>query len=357
MELRILNPDFETIAAIDSYESLIWTDRYCGYGDFELYTMVDPGLFSFLAKNNYVYTKDSDSLMIIESFQINTDSERGNHLTISGRSLESLLERRIIWNPTVLTGNLQAGIQKLLNENAISPTITERTISNLIFESSTNPLITDLTVEAQFTGDTLYAAIWNLCFQSNIGFTLRYRESDQKLVFQLVAGIDRSYAQTAHSYVVFSPKFDNLLNTNYMESNKTLKTTALVAGEGEGVDRITAVSELPGTWLELARRELFADARDIRSDVNGEAVSPETYLLHLQERGLGHLVEAFVDPVFEGQVEATILFRYGEDFFMGDVVQLRNEYGMEARSRVTEVVRSVNTSGVETFPTFTAIEE
>ena len=39
-----------------------------------------------------------------------------------------------------------------------------------------------------------------------------------------------------HLYVIFSPKFENVINTNYLESKKTLKTVTLVAGEGQKIE-------------------------------------------------------------------------------------------------------------------------
>ena len=38
MELLILNTKLESDSIIDTYKSLIWTDRYSSYGDFEVYT-------------------------------------------------------------------------------------------------------------------------------------------------------------------------------------------------------------------------------------------------------------------------------------------------------------------------------
>ena len=43
---------------------------------------------------------------------------------------------------------------------------------------------------------------------------------------------------------------------------------------------------------------------------------------------------------FEGEIETTIMFKYGIDFFMGDIVQFANEYGHESKVRVIEMVRS-----------------
>ena len=75
-------------------------------------------------------------------------------------------------------------------------------------------------------------------------------------------GADRSYDQFTNPYVIFSPKFENVINTNYLESKKTLKTVTLVAGEGEGADRrITTVACASGAGTGLNRRELYTDAR------------------------------------------------------------------------------------------------
>ena len=39
MDLYITNPKFELVGVIDSYTSLIWTERYNDCGDFEIYRM------------------------------------------------------------------------------------------------------------------------------------------------------------------------------------------------------------------------------------------------------------------------------------------------------------------------------
>lgn len=51
------------------------------------------------------------------------------------------------------------------------------------------------------------------------------------------------------------------------------------------------------------------------------------------------------------------MFKYGEDFFNGDVVQIANEYGHETRARILEIVMSEDNEGVSLYPTFKTIEE
>lgn len=356
MDLLILDDNFEPIDIIDTYESVIWKEKYLGYSDFEYYGFVNDDVLQSMQKNYYIETENSDKCMVIEVIEITTDVEHGNHLTVSGRSLESILERRIVWNQTILHGSLQSGIQRLLNENIISPTIIDRRITNFIFETSTDPAITSLTVDAQFTGDNLYDAIVSLCESNNIGFKITLTD-DKKFKFKLYSGADRSYDQVNNPYVIFSPKFENIMNSNYISSNKTLKTVSLVAGEGEGSDRkTTIVNSKYGAGSGLYRRELYTDARDISSTTSSEPVSETEYLLLLAQRGSEKLAENDSFDLFEGEVETTQLFKYGEDFFMGDIIQISNEYGMETKSRVTEIVTSIDATGISVLPTFSSVE-
>lgn len=291
--------------------------------------------------------------MIIEDLAVDSDIEDGNRLIVTGRSLESILERRIIWGQKVLTGNLQDAIETLLNESIISPSITDRKIDNFIFEPSTDPRVMELTIDAQFTGNNLYDVIKKLCQSHNIGFKIVLNDNNQ-FVFSLYAGADRSYNQNTNPWVVFSPEFGNIINTNYFTSKANLKNVTLVAGEGEGASRKTTTV---GSGSGLNRRELFTDARDISSDVNGGTLTTEQYIEKLKARGIEKLSEHTVKTAFEGEVEATRLFKYGEDFFIGDIVQIVNEYGHEGRAYISELIISQNEDGISIYPTFQIIQE
>ena len=62
--------------------------------------------------------------------------------------------------------------------------------------------------------------------------------------------------------MVFSRDYDNLYNQEYTDDVNNLRTTALVAGEGEGADReIVVVND---NYSGLDRYELYVDARDLQ---------------------------------------------------------------------------------------------
>lgn len=218
MELIVLDTSLKMLSVLDTFESLIWTERYSAYGDFEVYTSINDSILEILKDDYYLWLKESDQTMIVEDRKIESDAENGNHFTVTGRSLESILERRIIWKQTILSGNFQNGIKKLLDENIINPSDASRKVERLIFEASTDPAITGLTVDAQFTGDNLYDAIKKLCDSKNIGFRIKLSD-DNKFVFKLYAGADRSYDQFTNAYwkQLWATWFNEYTNNNTSE--------------------------------------------------------------------------------------------------------------------------------------------
>lgn len=356
MELYILNEDLETVDIIDSFESSIWMERYSEYGDFELYLNANAENIRKLKINHYLWRQDSGYSMIIEDLKTESDVENGNHLTVKGRSLESILLRRICWNTVSLDGYLPGQLKKIFDQNIISPSDPKRRIENFIYEMPTDERITSLKVRIQFTGETVYDAVKKICNDFKLGFRIFINDQKQ-FVFQVYMGTDRSYAQNKNPYVVFSPSFDNIINSDYYQSIMDINTLALVAGEGEGSARKTLVvgnTENSG----LHRRELYVDARDLSAtDSNGNPISTDAYNAKLRQRGNEKLAEHKEEKTFEGQVETTQMYRYGEHFFMGDIVQIENEYNMQARTRIIEYIRSESDNGMESYPTFEILEE
>lgn len=353
MEITILDKNLTPVAIMDTYESFIWTDRYRECGDFELYTPMIDDILTYIKQDYYLCNRDSEHVMIIESLRISSDTESGNYLTVTGRSLESILDRRIVWGQRTLSGNFQNAVENLLNENIISPSNNDRKIDNFIFEASDDPIITSLNVNAQYIGENLYNIIQKLCTEFGVAFKITLNDNNQ-FVFKLYAGVDRSYGQTKNPYVIFSPNFDNIINSNYIESKSIWKNVTLVGGEGEGSARKYATV---GSGTGLDRREIFTDASSVSSEVDDVQLSDEAYVALLQQEGKATLVENAEVISFEGEIEATLMFKYGEDFFNGDIVQVANEYGHETRARIIEMVISENEEGKSIYPTYETIQE
>jgi hypothetical protein len=354
MEPTILNSDFENIGILDKFESLIWTDRYCGYGDFEVTTSANTNFIKNLVDGKYLILKESDHTMVLETINIAAGVDNASRIIVKGRSLESILDRRIIWDPVVMNGPFQDIVQLLLDISVMNPLISARKFVRFEFEASTDPAITSLTADCQYNGDSLYKVITELCISKNLGYIVSLTDSG-KFRFKLYSGINRSYSQFANPYVVFSPGFENLVNSDYIEDSTLFKTVALVSGEaGVANKRTTVTAEvISGASTDLDRRELFVDAAGItRRTPGGATLSEPDYLALLKQKGIEELTKNIFVQSFSGQADTTVMYAYGIDFGMGDVVQVANEYGNEAESRVIELIHSQDASGTKIYPTF-----
>lgn len=339
MDLYVLNSKFEHVAVIDTFKSLIWTTRYFEPGDFELYVVANRDLLDYLKRDNYIVRDDDDTVMIIEKIEIVTDAEDGDFFIISGRSLESILDRRIIWTQTNVSAPACLAAAMLISENCIASSIPQRDIKNFAIDAESLELI-DENINKQFTGDNLLTAIEDMAKQ--FGFGWRIRLVDDYFVFQcyLCNEVD----------VIFSQEFDNLINSNYLCDYSNYKNVALVAGEGEGTARKTQTTFLGAETSGLARREIFVDSRDTSSN-DGE-ITKDEYLILLKAQGIEKLNENVVSRKFDGDIEPNRTYEYKKDYHVGNIVTIENEYGIVAKPRIIEIIESFDENGESVIPTF-----
>lgn len=383
MNLWILNSEFEQIGLVDDYKSLIWSKRYTELGDCEVYISANDRTIELLQKGNYIVRDDDDMICRINTVELDTDAEKGDFLIATGTDCRIILNQRVIWTQTTFKGTAEDFIRKIINENVISPSLTRRKISN--FKLGTKKGFTD-TLEIQSAFEYVFDKIKDLCNTYNYGSKVTYDGTD--FTFDLYKGVDRSIEQTDNDVVIFSPDFENLISTKYKSDSSDIKTAALVAGVGEGTNRVT--KEVNG-GSGLNRFELYVDAKDVSNEIayedlvatypNGSIVeenavvyyvvnnikiailnhidTPTTgtlleqpYQVLLNQKGVESLAEVKTVVSFEGEVEPFHSFKYGEDYFLGDIVTVQNEYGISSNARITEVIENDDENGYSIIPTF-----
>lgn len=342
MEFYILNTAKKIVGVLDYFQSAIWTPRYYDVGDFEIQIPASADAVNLLREDYLVTRLDDDMVGIVERVKLVTDGEDGEYILVSGRDAKSILERRIVWKQTMLSGTVEDGIRRLITENVISPSDDARRIPNFVLGDHKG---FSEEIRMQVTGDNLLEVITKICQTYSMGFKVRV--IDGTFVFDLYKGVNRSDDQNETPRVKFSPEFDNVVTVEYESDTSNLKNVALIAGEGEGADRKTvSIGESSG----LLRREIYVDARDISS--NNGTIDPTSYNAMLSERGSEKLSEYGVITSFFGQVEPSVNYEYKKDYFLGDVVQIENEYGVSAASRVIEMIECEDASGYSITPTF-----
>lgn len=347
MQFNIFNENFEWVGVMDWFKSAIWTPRYYDIGDFEIYVGASRESLELLRMDYYITRDDDDMVCVLERPNIVTDEDGGKFLICTGRSIQAILSRRIVWQQTNLNGTVEDCIRKLIDENIVNPVIPERRIPGFIL--GTVQGFTER-MEMQVTGDNLLDVVTNLCKTYGYGFKVTL-DDQRHFVFQLYRGDDRSYGQTDNPHVVFSPDFDNLISVDYSADKTLYRNVALVAGEGEGTDRKTVTV---GTASGLGRYECFVDARDLSTN-NGE-IPLDTYNNQLMERGVEDLSTMGVQESFSGEIEPSVNYAYKQDYFLGDIIQIENEFGITATPRIIEVMECEDDNGYSLTPTFDSQE-
>lgn len=348
MNIYVFDRNMEIKGIIDSYKSIIWTTRYFKEGDFELYLNATAEYVNLLHEEYYLCREEDISgdeyrnVMVIKNIHITTDEEEGNFLEVTGPSLKSIIGRRIVWQQTNLNGTVEAGIRKVITENIISPSITARKINNFVLADAQN--LTDK-MDIQVTGDNIAEWVKKICMTYGMGWDVFIK--GKSLVFYLWKGVDRSYNQSENIPVIFSDEYDNILASDYALSTENFKNVALVAGEGEGLSRKTQVV---GNASDLDRYELYVDSRDVSTN-EGEITAAD-YDKLLQAQGLEALSETIVTETFEGSIEPNVTYVLNRDYFLGDIVQVVNEYGISSAPRIIEIIDSEDETGRSIIPTY-----
>ena len=133
---------FDVVGLVEDYDSLIWTERYNDVGDFELIVRMTIENYEMLALDRTLSIPDTTKRMIIESHEIKESDEDGtSSLILKGRSLEAILDRRIVLNSMYVYGKLDPVINEILSDNVFSTAYSPRDIPHFTYQAATGMYI------------------------------------------------------------------------------------------------------------------------------------------------------------------------------------------------------------------------
>ena len=382
-EFYLLDNELKKKYIIDTYSSAIWAKRYNDIGDCELVISASIENFRKIKECKYIARNDDDMVCKIKKVELQTDEENGDQLILTGKDITDILNQRIVIKQTNFNGSVEDYIRTLINDSIIKPTNTDRKIKN--FTLANKKGFTE-TIREQVTYDNVGDKIQKLCKQYGWGYKVTINNGS--FIFALYKGSDIS------EYITFSHNYDNISTTDYSKDDSNIKNVALVAGEGEGVARKTITI---GNGIGIDRHELYVDARDISSEidydelltnypngkekvinnviyyqVNGINIAVLTkndageitnvqlcnniYMENLKNTGYEKMSEHTSITSFAGEIIVGMSYKYKEDYNLGDIVNIVNEYGISINVRISEVIENQDDNGYTMEPTFENIE-
>ena len=342
---------FDAIGQVNRYTSIIWPTRYNGYSSFELNAPVTPENKTLLKKGNIIWC-GGDNACVIEIIQSDTNDKGQKVYKIKGRSLEVLLKSRIIWDTYYcVEKHSSTAIYEIVKSQCISPNDSLRKIP---FLTCADDEMFGKIISFQKTGGEVYSTIEEIANDSELGFDILFRPKNKSLIFKVTEGIDRTLESSIRisDAVIFSTDLEDILSSSYYTNDEDVKTVALVAGEGEGSERVRIVAGNNAS-VGFQRKELYVDAKDLQSEIQKTTVeedgreTTETVTIHpdeyrdmLNDRGMMKLAEHITNESFEAEMRivGNVQYVYGVDYNKGDKVTIQDtELGVQVNARITEV--------------------
>lgn len=355
VEIRDENTDL--LGIIDTAQSIIWHSVYFGVGNFEIYVAAHTETVELLQAGRYVTRIDNDEVGIIESLQIFDDPTSGTMITASGRFAKAMLDRRLIYNlsgtvntPTILRGNVETEVRRVVAENAIScPFDSRRNIPVLELGELAGfayVIVDDsgTATQKQVSYENLLEYTDSLLKEYGLASKVVLDADAKKLQYVIFEGTDRSIDNTnCEIPITFSKEFDNLTESNYYFNESISKNVALIGGAGEGLERFYSL--LAGSQAGLERRELFVDAGSVNRTYKDEKEEEQTYgddvyRAMLDATGRQTLTEHQTEETLQGKVDVVNSgYIFNVDFALGDIVTMQNNaIGRYVNERLRDVL-------------------
>jgi hypothetical protein len=380
MVLYTLDRNFIRQHIIDGYESFIWTERY--YGDSSIELVISPTMEAIqkLPLGTFLSLDSSDEIMILETMNI-----EGGRMKFTGISLLPWLNNRFIrtsnkhadqhWNLNIhhlytagrtlweivfnmccegspyLDGTIHTGIPN--PQQLIIPGLGLNTYDD------TGP-----TINPSIPYGPVYDALKEIAEAHEIGQRITLDSvspTSYSLGYQNYRGLDRTSAQSDRPAVRFSPQMESLTGIKELQSIAEFKTlvytfASALGTEDEPLITVPGKAQLTGTeYVGFDLRALMVFASEISTDqVEG---NPSELHKLLDDRAFIALKENNYIKTVDGEIVPEAQFQYNTHYFLGDIIEMQGNTGVIQPARITEYIRSQDSSGTKSYPTVFVIDE
>lgn len=374
MEIYILDKLLRPIDVVDEFISMIWTERWSEWGDFELVTLSTTANIRRFVHETMITITESKRVMIVENIEETFDPDKGRILKIKGRDLLCILEKRAALTRSVIDDHVYptwwmsgwgpTGIMYrmfwrmcVLAENDPNDTIPFLQWGSGGWEEWESLYPPD-TIEIDETPfafgqklDSLYNALKGVADTYDLGFRLYKHPEQPKLYFNAYTGNDRTTGQTELEPIIFSADMDSLQNTTeFSDSTNEYNVAHVVYTFKDEADNDTSFDTIvydPDFALEngsgFERKVKTVVITSIPDDTADVAQ-------YMQKIGQEELAKSRPIGALDGEVNQYGNYVYDVDYFLGDMVEIRSVTGATSFMRVEEQIFVQDGNGQRSYP-------
>jgi len=234
--LMILSPDFDVLSFLETYQDFVWNYRWRNVDNFEVSISKFKDESKFLITGNYIAVKRGEFVKAgkIKDREL-TINANGEFIKARGKGLGEIFENRIAFNGVnegngydSFSGPAESAMKHYVNVNVQNPNDIRRKVQNLIIEDDRHKgRVINYRARFQKLSEILY----DISKISGLGWDLVLDLKTKEIIFKVLKAKIRKG-------IIFSPNFDSITMLNYKESSNKNENTALVAGQGEGAERM-----------------------------------------------------------------------------------------------------------------------
>lgn len=221
----------EFLFQTDRIISYTYTKKFVGTGNFTLVLPITKQGIEKIVEDNILHI-DGDWLLVNN---IKRDKER---ITVTGTDLNGFLDTRIttigtksiggIYNDyDPASGTTDSCIAHYIKRNATEPSDSERKIPRLVIGQRVQGKEKDSYLARL---QPLSEVVCDLCKNATIGYEIVGDLESNTFIFNMLAGTDRSIAQTIRTPIIFSRKRGNLFSEEFERGNENLVNAIYATG-------------------------------------------------------------------------------------------------------------------------------
>lgn len=317
-----LQNDF--LYATNEIISYSYAKRWSSVGDFTMVFPFSDELLSKLAINGTI-NYDGDWLLV------QGISHNGQTITLTGKDCKGFLDLRLTEYGSssvagaegydVVSGTTAECIKHYLDSNAISPSSDVRKLP-LSWHSGATGLASDSYMARL---EYLSEVVNKLCDGADIGYdVIGFRGLYD---FTLLQGTDRSFNQSAHPRVIFTPSWGNVRSMTFEHGVDELYNVIYAVDVNDVTSTISRGGEVPSGVM---RRECTVSV--------GVSSTDPTTAVYFDKYALEQVVDNVETHSYTIEPSVT---GYGTDYTLGDIVTvLEPGTGNKYNATITEVTKT-----------------
>ena len=302
LQISVYEPEtLERIGLLSSWTSLVWRENYKTPGRFMLEVPFSEGILSLLKNDRYIGLTGRNPLMTIKTIQA-----KNNRMIINGFCLLRLLKDRVSTTVVKKSVNGEEAFRALFDAATPFPLLSLGESAGL--EEKTKTEMSDMTL-----------LDYAIKIAEEIDAGIRVRRDGKRLLFEMY--------RPNNAAANYSTLWGNIGDPQYTNSTEEYANVAIVAGEGEGSDRVM-VEAGDTSATGLARREMYIDARGEQKKGGETAAAYKARLVKYGEEKLEEVRQI-----------VNLSFSVNDDTVkLGEIVPARvPEYGVSATARIEAI--------------------